>query len=116
MKIETQQRPSDWMAYLDGRPDIWEAGKTEEEAIEKLRVTLNSPNRMNSLQKRIHQHYIKHPGETARQCARGLDLPIEKIIFSVWIMVNDLATMREESHPDGIHYFAIQGEIGDVNE
>lgn len=71
---------------------------------------------MNGQQLRIYKHYIKHPGETARQCAKGLDLPIEKVSYSIWLMVNSLFTMREESHPDGFHYFAITGEIGDVNE
>lgn len=36
MKIVSIKRDSDWMAYLSGHGNLWEAGGTEEEAMGKL--------------------------------------------------------------------------------
>ncbi len=39
----TQQRSRDWIAYIPGHLEMWEVGRTEEEAIEKLRVSRDRP-------------------------------------------------------------------------
>lgn len=39
MKYETKQRTHDWIAWVSGHPEMWEAGKTEDEAIEKLYIS-----------------------------------------------------------------------------
>lgn len=40
IKISTRQRFSDWQAFvvLPRRDDVWEAGPTEEKAVERLRA------------------------------------------------------------------------------
>jgi hypothetical protein len=38
-KISTKKRLHDWIAWVSGHPEMWEAGATEEEAVSKLRVT-----------------------------------------------------------------------------
>jgi hypothetical protein len=35
----TQKRSHDWIAYIPGHLEMWEAGNSEEEAIEELRVS-----------------------------------------------------------------------------
>jgi hypothetical protein len=42
MKIITEQRSRDWIAFIDGHREIWEAGKTEVEAAGKLVVRINA--------------------------------------------------------------------------
>ena len=39
MEYETFQRSNDWVAHIKGHTELWECGATEEEAVEKLRVT-----------------------------------------------------------------------------
>ncbi len=51
--IIVRQRAFDWIAYIEGYKGIetWESGKTEEEAIGKLMITLSL----------LHKHIaIKH--------------------------------------------------------
>lgn len=43
MEIVTEKRSSDWIAFVKGHREMWEAGATEAEAVEKLRVTRNLP-------------------------------------------------------------------------
>lgn len=41
MKIITEQRTDDWIAYLNNtEKTFWEAGVTEQEAVEKIRISL----------------------------------------------------------------------------
>jgi hypothetical protein len=37
--IVTEQRRNDWIAYIKGHREMWEAGRTEQEAIDKLKVS-----------------------------------------------------------------------------
>jgi len=39
MRIVTEERSDDWIAYIDGHPELWEAGTTENDAIAKLYVS-----------------------------------------------------------------------------
>jgi hypothetical protein len=38
--IQTEQRRDDWIAFIAGHSERWEAGKTEDEAIDKLKNRL----------------------------------------------------------------------------
>lgn len=38
--IVTEQRTHDWIAYVDGYPEVWEAGQTEAQAIGELVISL----------------------------------------------------------------------------
>ncbi len=38
--IDTEKRRDDWIAYLSNNKEVWEAGKTELEAIKKIAQTL----------------------------------------------------------------------------
>lgn len=40
--VETEQRRDDWIAFLQDHKEIWEAGKTEDEAVQKLYDTIKS--------------------------------------------------------------------------
>lgn len=37
--IITEQRTDDWIAYMKDKPETWDAGTTENEAVEKLLVS-----------------------------------------------------------------------------
>jgi hypothetical protein len=37
--LVTRKRSHDWIAWIAGEPGKWEAGRTEEEAIGKLRLS-----------------------------------------------------------------------------
>lgn len=39
MDIITKKRSGDWKAYLADNPKVWEAGKTQVEAIGKLMIS-----------------------------------------------------------------------------
>ena len=43
MEIVAEKRSSDWIAFVKGHREMWEAGVTEAEAVEKLRVTRSQP-------------------------------------------------------------------------
>ena len=40
--IETSRRRNDWIAFVQDTPEIWEAGKTQLEAVQKLQVSVQS--------------------------------------------------------------------------
>jgi hypothetical protein len=42
MDILTRERASDWKAWLADNPKVWEAGKTEAEAVGKLIISASS--------------------------------------------------------------------------
>lgn len=40
MKIKVEKRTGDYMAYVEGNPDIWESGQSWEAAVGRLAIRL----------------------------------------------------------------------------
>lgn len=54
MEYVTEKRSSDWIAYIKGHPEMWEAGETEDEAVQKLIVSRGNGNQDNDSGNSVH--------------------------------------------------------------